>query len=65
MAARTGAGVERFATPDRLSVAEATATARRIGRYRLASAAHIVSLEFDSRTIDPGPDGIAQDSRRR
>src|SRR5262249_41151165 len=45
--ARTRAGVERFATPDRLGLAEAQATARRLGRYRLANAAHIVSMELD------------------
>jgi S-DNA-T family DNA segregation ATPase FtsK/SpoIIIE len=52
--ARTRAGVERFATPDRLGLAEAAATARRLGRYRLATAAHIVSVELDSRATDPG-----------
>jgi S-DNA-T family DNA segregation ATPase FtsK/SpoIIIE len=52
--ARTRAGVERFATPDRLTLAEAAATARRLGRYRLANAAHIVSVELDSRATDPG-----------
>jgi ESX secretion system protein EccC len=52
--ARTRAGVERFATPDRLGLAEAAATARRLGRYRLANAAHIVSVELDSRATDPG-----------
>ena len=52
--ARTRAGVERFATPDSLSLAEAEATARRLGHYRLANAAHIVSLELDSRAPDPG-----------
>ncbi|MDT5218896.1 MAG: segregation ATPase FtsK/SpoIIIE, family [Mycobacterium sp.] len=52
--ARTAVGVERFATPDTITVAEAEATARRIGRYRLASAAHIVNLEADSRATDPG-----------
>ena len=52
--ARTRAGVERFATPDRLGLAEAQATARRLGRYRLANAAHIVSMELDSRATDPG-----------
>jgi S-DNA-T family DNA segregation ATPase FtsK/SpoIIIE len=52
--ARTRAGVERFATPDRLGLAEAAATARRLGRYRLANAAHIVSVEFDSHATDPG-----------
>jgi ESX secretion system protein EccC len=54
VAARTRAGVERFATPDWLSLPEAEATARRLGRYRLASAAHIVNVELDSRATDPG-----------
>ncbi len=52
--ARTRAGVEQFATPDRVSLSEAQATARRLGRYRLANAAHIVSVELDSRAPDPG-----------
>lgn len=54
VAARTAAGVERFATPDSISLSEAAATARRIGRFRPANAAHIVSLESDSRAVDPG-----------
>ncbi|OLO99751.1 type VII secretion protein EccC [Mycolicibacterium porcinum] len=54
VAARTAVGVERFATPDTITIAEAETTARRIGRYRPANAAHIVSLEADSRAVDPG-----------
>ncbi|MGV9800134.1 type VII secretion protein EccCa [Mycobacterium sp. NPDC003449] len=54
VAARTAVGVERFATPDAITLAEAETTARRIGRYRPANAAHIVSLEADSRAVDPG-----------
>ena len=54
VAARTAAGVERFATPDKLTLAEADATARTFGRYRPGTAAHIVSLESDSRAVDPG-----------
>jgi ESX secretion system protein EccC len=54
VAARTAVGVERFATPDAITIAEAETTARRIGRYRPANAAHIVSLEADSRAVDPG-----------
>lgn len=54
VAARTAVGVERFATPDTITLAEAETTARRIGRYRPANAAHIVSLESDSRAVDPG-----------
>ncbi|RPA58070.1 type VII secretion protein EccCa [Gordonia oryzae] len=57
IAARGPAGVERFGVPDSLSVAEAEAAARRIGRYRPANAAqHVVSLEAEVRgnAIDPG-----------
>lgn len=54
VAARTAVGVERFATPDAISIAEAQTAARRIGRFRPANAAHIVSLEADSRAADPG-----------
>ncbi|OBA57213.1 type VII secretion protein EccC [Mycobacterium sp. 1100029.7] len=52
--ARTAAGAERFATPDRLTVGEAEATARVFSRYQLGGAAHIVSLESDARATDPG-----------
>lgn len=54
VAARTAVGVERFATPDAITIAEAQTAARRIGRFRPANAAHIVSLEADSRAVDPG-----------
>ncbi|MGV0809481.1 type VII secretion protein EccCa [Mycolicibacterium setense] len=54
VAARTAVGVERFATPDTITIPEAETTARGIGRYRPANAAHIVSLEADSRAVDPG-----------
>ncbi|MEE6179146.1 type VII secretion protein EccCa [Mycobacterium sp. 050134] len=52
--ARTAAGTERFATPDRISLAEAEATARAFSRYQLGGAAHIVNLESDARATDPG-----------
>jgi DNA segregation ATPase FtsK/SpoIIIE, S-DNA-T family len=52
--ARTAAGTERFATPDRLTLGEAEATARVFSRYQLGGAAHIVNLESDSRAADPG-----------
>jgi DNA segregation ATPase FtsK/SpoIIIE, S-DNA-T family len=52
--ARTRAGVERFATPDRLDLPQAWATARLLSGYRLANAAHIASMELDSRATDPG-----------
>ncbi|MDL9937749.1 type VII secretion protein EccCa [Gordonia sp. ABSL1-1] len=57
IAVRSAAGIEKFAKPDALSVAEAEAAARRIGRYRPANAAqHIVSLEAETRgaVVDPG-----------
>jgi S-DNA-T family DNA segregation ATPase FtsK/SpoIIIE len=54
VAARTAAGIERFATGDTITLAEAETTARRIGRYRPASAAHIVNLDADSKAVDPG-----------
>src|ERR1700744_2461140 len=52
--ARTAAGTERFATPDRVSLAEAEATARVFSRYQMGGAAHRVNLESDSRAADPG-----------
>ncbi|WP_199268005.1 type VII secretion protein EccCa [Mycolicibacterium smegmatis] len=52
--ARTATGVERFATPDHLSVVEAEATARAFSCFRPGNAAHMVSVEADSRTADPG-----------
>lgn len=57
IAVRSAAGVEKFARPDAMSIAEAEAAARRIGRFRPANAAqHIVSLEAESRgaAVDPG-----------
>ena len=57
VAVRSVAGVEKVADPDTFSIAEAEATARRIGRYRPANAAqHIVSLEAETRgaAVDPG-----------
>jgi DNA segregation ATPase FtsK/SpoIIIE, S-DNA-T family len=52
--ARTAAGTERFATPDRLTLAEAEATARAFSPFRPGGAASIVNLESDSRATDPG-----------
>lgn len=52
--AQTAAGVERFARPDHLSVVEAEATARAFSCFRPGNAAHIVSVEADSPTADPG-----------
>jgi DNA segregation ATPase FtsK/SpoIIIE, S-DNA-T family len=52
--ARTSAGYERFATPDQLSLEEAEATARALCSFRTGGAAHLVSLEAESRPTDPG-----------
>jgi S-DNA-T family DNA segregation ATPase FtsK/SpoIIIE len=52
--AHTAAGTERFASPDRLSLAEAEATARAFSRYRPGGAAHILNRESGSRATDPG-----------
>lgn len=54
VAARTAAGTERFATPDRLTLAEAEATARVFGGYQLGGAAHLVNLDSEARASDPG-----------
>ncbi|MGS2808693.1 type VII secretion protein EccCa [Nocardia sp. MW-W600-9] len=53
VSARSAAGVERFATVDTVTVAEAEAFARTLARYRLATAAQIVSLG-EGTTSDPG-----------
>ncbi|MBB5167567.1 type VII secretion protein EccCa [Mycobacterium sp. AZCC_0083] len=54
VAARTAAGTERFATPDRLTLTEAEATARAFSPYRPGGAVHLVNLEAASRATDPG-----------
>ncbi|WP_280410231.1 type VII secretion protein EccCa [Nocardia brasiliensis] len=53
VSARSAAGVEKFATADVVSSAEAEAFSRTLSRYRLATAAQIVSLGEGS-TADPG-----------
>ncbi|RDI64502.1 type VII secretion protein EccCa [Nocardia pseudobrasiliensis] len=53
VSARSAAGVERFATADEVSLAEAETFARALARYRIATAAQIVSLGDETRT-DPG-----------
>ncbi|WP_278264925.1 type VII secretion protein EccCa [Nocardia sp. AG03] len=53
VSARSAAGVERFASADRVSVAEAESFARDLARYRLATAAQIVNLG-EGTTADPG-----------
>ncbi|MGY4653088.1 type VII secretion protein EccCa [Mycobacterium sp. URHB0021] len=52
--ARTAAGTERFASPDRMTLVEAEATARAFSRFRPGGAAHIVNLESETRASDPG-----------
>ncbi|MFV8142195.1 type VII secretion protein EccCa [Mycolicibacterium senegalense] len=52
--AKTATGMERFATPDQLTLAAARTTARRFGRYRPGNAAHIINLESETRATDPG-----------
>ncbi len=53
VSARSAAGVEPFATADAVTVAEAESFARAIARYRIATAAQIVSLGDETRS-DPG-----------
>ncbi|QLY31871.1 type VII secretion protein EccCa [Nocardia huaxiensis] len=53
IAARSAAGVEKFATADVIGVTEADAFARKLSRYRIATAAQIVSLGDETRA-DPG-----------
>ncbi|MGK8488373.1 type VII secretion protein EccCa [Nocardia asiatica] len=52
VAAKSAAGIEKFATCDQASIAEAEAFARALARYRIATAAQMVSL--DDRRADPG-----------
>ncbi|MBO0881243.1 MAG: type VII secretion protein EccCa, partial [Mycobacterium sp.] len=51
--ARTGGAVEKFAGPDRVSLAESTTLARSMSRYRTATASQMVDLDVDTVT-DPG-----------
>src|SRR5690606_40853402 len=53
VSAKSAAGIERFATADSMSTAEAEAFSRALARYRLATAAQIVSLG-EGTTADPG-----------
>lgn len=53
VSAKSAVGVERFAAADRVSVAEAEAFSRALARYRLATAAQIVSLG-EGTVTDPG-----------
>ncbi|WP_454194235.1 type VII secretion protein EccCa [Nocardia sp. Marseille-Q1738] len=53
VAAKSAAGTERFATADSVSLAEAAALSRDLARYRVATAAQIVSLGDETRAV-PG-----------
>ena len=53
MSARSAVGVEKFATADDISTAEAESFARHLARYRIATAAQIVNLGDDAGS-DPG-----------
>ncbi|WP_459545892.1 type VII secretion protein EccCa [Nocardia sp. X0981] len=52
LAAKSGSGTEEFAACDLVSIAAAEAFARALARYRIATAAQLVSL--DDRRADPG-----------
>ncbi|WP_040511427.1 type VII secretion protein EccC [Gordonia soli] len=54
VAARSAFGIEEFADMDSMTVAEAEALARRLARYRLATAAALASLESEAAQTDPG-----------
>ncbi|MGW0003362.1 type VII secretion protein EccCa [Nocardia grenadensis] len=51
VAAKSAAGTEKFATADSVGVAEAVALARAMARYRVATAAQIVSLGDENRSV--------------
>ncbi|WP_067861492.1 type VII secretion protein EccCa [Nocardia shimofusensis] len=53
VSAKSAAGVEKFAVADETSVAESEAFGRSVARYRIATAAQIVSLGDETRA-DPG-----------
>ncbi|WP_067695601.1 type VII secretion protein EccCa [Nocardia jejuensis] len=52
--AKSAAGTEKFATADQVAFAEAEAFSRSLARFRLATAAQIVSLGDNTTTTDPG-----------
>ncbi len=54
VAAKTPSGAEDFAAIDSVSVADAETFARLMAKYKVATAAQIVSLESDSTPADPG-----------
>ncbi|MBE7192544.1 MAG: type VII secretion protein EccCa [Gordonia polyisoprenivorans] len=54
VSARSAYGTEDFATMDALGIAECEAMARRLARYRLATAASLASLDSEATALDPG-----------
>ncbi|MBL1075167.1 type VII secretion protein EccCa [Nocardia sp. 2] len=52
--AKSASGAEKFATADRTTLAEAESFARSLARFRVATAAQIVSLGDNTTTADPG-----------
>ncbi|AYF76606.1 type VII secretion protein EccCa [Nocardia yunnanensis] len=52
--AKSAAGSEKFADADSVTLAEAEAFARSLARYRIATAAQIVSLGDNTSAADPG-----------
>ncbi|GED98001.1 type VII secretion protein EccCa [Gordonia crocea] len=54
LAARTATDSEEFAVADQVSVSLAETIARRMARYRLATAAQLVNLTPDTEVSDPG-----------
>ncbi|MEV0293236.1 type VII secretion protein EccCa [Nocardia sp. NPDC050710] len=53
VSARSAVGTEKFAAADEVSIAEAESFGRKLARYRVATAAQIVSLGDETRA-DPG-----------
>lgn len=54
VAARSAFAVEEFADMDAITVAEAETLARRMARFRLATAAALANLESEATSSDPG-----------
>ncbi|AZG44965.1 ESX secretion system protein EccC [Gordonia insulae] len=54
VAARSAFGVEEFADMDSLTIPEVETLARRMARYRLATAAALANLESEATSSDPG-----------
>ncbi|MFC9993688.1 type VII secretion protein EccCa [Nocardia sp. NPDC127526] len=52
--AKSASGTEKFATADQVTLADAEAFSRSLARFRIATAAQIVSLGDNTSTADPG-----------